>query len=246
MSIDHEKAVAAGHAWLDARGFNLQAVLDCASFPDALAQAWHDCGIIAAPEERLVLLGMAGPGLWQWIRSQNRTGDELFDFASEEATAQVCEQFWGAAQPRLLYPGSIPIPLQQLGRWAGWASPSPLGLDISPLYGPWFAYRAAFLVDAPLAFTKIHPGGTLTPCAGCASQPCVRACPAGAVHASRPFKVKPCLTQRLADTAGCGVSCASRLACPVGAAWRYSDEQLHYHGQRSLASLARWAQSQTD
>ena len=45
---------------------------------------------------------------------------------------------------RLLFPftDSVPaLPFQRLGRAAGLGAPGPLGLQIHPSYGPWWAYR---------------------------------------------------------------------------------------------------------
>ena len=236
--------ISAGHEWLGKQGFNLRAVLDVRVFPPGLARAWCKAKVNVGPFEKLVLLGMGGSGLWERIRQENCPETELFDSASEKAVLEVCSRFWGGAKPRLLYPGSALIPLQKLGRWAGWASSSPLGMDISPRYGPWFAYRAAFLVDAPLECTK-----TLTatsPCDHCESKPCIQACPVGAVTRDQTIAMSLCLPQRLADPRGCGVSCRSRLACPVGEKWRYPKQQIRYHGSRSLASLQQRARPRAD
>ena len=236
--------MSSGQEWLATQGFNLRAVLDVRAFPPELAKAWGNAKVTVAPFEKLVLLGMGGSGLWERIRQENYPETELFDSASEKAVLEVCSRFWGGAKPRLLYPGSAPIPLQKLGRWAGWASPSPLGMDISPRYGPWFAYRAAFLVDAPLEYTRTFTVNS--PCDHCESKPCIQACPVGAVARDQTIAMDLCLPQRLADSQGCGVSCRSRLACPMGEKWRYPKEQIRYHGSRSLASLQQWARSQAD
>ena len=236
--------ISAGHEWLEKQGFNLRAVLDVRAFPPELAKGWGNAKVNVAPFEKLVLLGMGGFGLWKRIRHQNFPETELFDSASEKAVLEVCRRFWGGAKPRLLYPGSAPIPLQKLGRWAGWASSSPLGMDISPCFGPWFAYRAAFLVDAPLECTKTFTANS--PCDDCESKPCIQACPVGAVTRDQTIAMGLCLPQRLADPGGCGVSCGSRLACPVGEKWRYPKDQIRYHGSRSLVSLQQRAQPGAD
>ncbi len=241
---DTTVSMSAAHEWLAKQGFNLCAVLDVAAFPSELAGVWRDAKVNVGPLEKLVLLGMGGSGLWDRIRQENYPEAQLFDLASEKAVLEVCRRFWGVSEPRLLYPGPALIPLQKLGRWAGWASPSPIGIDISPRYGPWFAYRAAFLVDAPLEYTKTFTVNS--PCDDCEPKPCIQACPGRAVTRDQEIAMERCLPQRLVDPQGCGVSCRSRLACPVGEKWRYPKEQIRYHGSRSLASLQQWARSQAD
>ena len=241
--MDSKKEIDApgGHQWLEACGFNLRAVLDINSFGTDLARAWSDSGVSAERHERLVLLGMGGSLLWNHLQQAGAQGENIFDSFSKEAVATVCSRFWGDQAARFLYPGEALIPLQQLGRWAGWSTPSPLGLDISPIFGPWFAFRAAFLTSAPLPFSERVPA--VAPCGVCETKPCVDACPAQAVQADATLNLGDCLAQRFDDPLGCGMRCAARLACPVGASWRYSPEHLDYHGARSLEVLNRWGRA---
>jgi len=239
MTLPDSNALSAGRAWLEALGFNLCAVLDVDTFTGELRDAFKAARVIPGPGERLVVLGMAGSAMWTHLEERSSGTDHPFDDFSREAALSVSQRFWGDRSPRILYPGVLPIPLQQLGRVAGWACPSPLGLDISPLYGPWFAYRAVFFVKTPLPFTSVETAES--PCRSCRAKPCLTACPAGAVHSEGAFQLDACLTQRLDDPSGCGVRCKSRLACPVGAQHRYSDAQLDYHGQNSFDALRRWS-----
>ena len=173
-----------GEHWLERRGFNLRAVLDVRAFPRALAAAWDQTHIPRTPGQRLVLLGMGGSALWDWMSTQDLSHDaDPFDRVSRGAALEVAERFWGDPAPRLLYPGDALIPLQQLGRWAGWSVPSPLGLDVSPIFGPWFAFRAAMLTVAALPFSEPEPA--MSPCDTCEDAPCIPTCPAGAVGKRR-------------------------------------------------------------
>ena len=241
MPEENNTAFAEGEQWLEDRGFNLRAVLDICALPKDLAAVWDRAGIPRAPSERLVLLGMGGAGLWEWMNAQGLSDADPFDEVSRRAALEVSERFWGDSSPRVLYPGDALIPLQQLGRWAGWSVPSPLGLDISPVYGPWFAFRAAFLVSSALPLTDIRSAAS--PCDSCEDTPCIQACPVGAVKRDEALDRERCLEQRFADHTGCGIQCHSRLACPIGIRWRYPQRQLHYHGQRSLQSLLAWKQA---
>ncbi|HEY7375056.1 MAG TPA: ferredoxin [Polyangia bacterium] len=119
------------------------------------------------------------------------------------------------------------IPFQRLGRAAGLGGPGPLGLQIHPVYGPWWAYRALVVVDRELpAQPPIGDG-----CAGC-DAPCVGACPAAAV-ARAGFSVPACHARRLVAEP-CRLSCAARIACVRGPAHRYTDGELAFHMAASM------------
>ncbi len=119
------------------------------------------------------------------------------------------------------------IPFQRLGRAAGLGGPGPLALQIHPVFGPWWAYRALIVVDRPLPAGAAPGDG----CAGCPA-PCVAACPGRAV-ARAGFQVVACHAHRRA-AAECRLSCPARLACVRGPEHRYSDEQLAFHMRASL------------
>src|SRR5881394_1320796 len=65
------------------------------------------------------------------------------------------------------------LPMQRLGQAAGLPPPGPLGLQVHPLYGPWWAYRALVVLATELVEEPPLPA----PCAGCPA-PCIAACPA--------------------------------------------------------------------
>lgn len=142
----------------------------------------------------------------------------------------------GAGGFRLLFPftDSLPaLPFQRLGRAAGLGGPGPLGLQIHPQFGPWWAYRgliALALSDAGwAAAASVDPLGD--GCAGCAA-PCVAACPAGAVR-SAGFSVADCHARRL-SAPDCRLSCAARIRCVRGPEHRYTDQQLAFHMAASM------------
>ena len=47
-----------------------------------------------------------------------------------------------------------------------------LGLDVSPIFGPWLAFRAAMLTVAALPFSE--PGPAVSPCDTCEDPPCIQ------------------------------------------------------------------------
>jgi hypothetical protein len=123
--------------------------------------------------------------------------------------------------------GGGPIPFQRLGRAAGLAPASPLGLQIHPRFGAWWAYRALLAVDVSLPGTARLDDG----CAGCPA-PCVDACPGHAVRVAG-FDVAACHTHRLASPP-CQSSCAARLACVRGPEHQYAEAQLAFHMAASM------------
>ena len=137
---------------------------------------------------------------------------------------------------RLLFPftDSQPaLPFQRLGRAAGLGAPGPLGLQIHPDFGPWWAYRGlialALSEDAWAAAASGEPVGD--GCAGCAA-PCVAACPAGAVRLAG-FSVVDCHARRLTSP-DCQLSCVARIRCVRGPEHRYTDDQLAFHMAASM------------
>jgi ferredoxin len=129
-------------------------------------------------------------------------------------------------------PARTPIPFQRLGRAAGLGGPGPLGLQIHPVYGPWWAYRGLVVVDTDLPAAPAPGDG----CAGCAA-PCVEACPAGAVQRSG-FVVAACHARRL-TAEPCRLSCAARIACVRGPEHRYAEAELAFHMAASMPRVRR-------
>jgi epoxyqueuosine reductase QueG len=119
------------------------------------------------------------------------------------------------------------IPFQRLGWAAGLGGPGPLGLQIHPTYGAWWAYRALAVVDCALPASRPPGDG----CAGC-DAPCVAACPAAAV-ARTGFVVSACQARRLVAEP-CRLSCVARIACVRGPEHRYSEAELAFHMAASM------------
>ncbi len=134
---------------------------------------------------------------------------------------------------RIYFPftDSVPaLPFQRLGRAAGLGAPGPLGLQIHPQLGPWWAYRA--LIALAGDSRHVVPAPALGDgCAGCPA-PCVAACPAGAVRLTG-FSVPDCHARRRTAPA-CHLSCDARLHCIRGVEHRYTEEQLAFHMAASM------------
>jgi ferredoxin len=192
-------------------------------------------GALRAGAAGAVVVGSGGPTFFARFAASPEAGDgaanPLDRFTRRAVEAEVAAALGplgvghGLAFP---FAGTAPvIPFQRLGRAAGLGGPGPLGLQIHPVYGPWWAYRALVLVDVALP-TAEPPGDG---CAGCPA-PCVSACPAGAVRLGG-FSIPDCHERRL-EAEPCRLSCAARIACIRGPVHRYSDEGLAFHMRASM------------
>ncbi|MDJ0753964.1 MAG: hypothetical protein QNJ45_10625 [Ardenticatenaceae bacterium] len=231
----------AGLRYLAARGLNLVAILDVGDPP--VQKALNQAQIEHAPYRRLLLVAHGGRMLWRAFQAAGGEGQTVdpIDRYSRRAVSTVMREFWGVAadQAAFLYPLTDHlVPLQQLGTAAGWSHRSPIGTDIHPDYGLWFAYRAAVLVKnpLPLLIAPMRP----SPCDSCDDRPCVTACPAGAVGEIGRFGLNACVTHRLYHRSSCAGQCLARLACPVAVQHRYTAEQIAYHYGQSLKDIRRY------
>ena len=234
-----------GHEWLATQGFNLQAVMRADQWPQRLRQSMEDCEVNIESTRRFVMLGAGGSLLWQQLSGDVTDSGHPLDTFSVNAAGRVVTEYWGGGDVEILYPGPTPVPLQQLGVFAGWSHVSPLGIGINTGFGTWFAYRALFALDNPLQET-VPLASQGTPCDRCVEKPCRSACPAGAVRLHKSFDLDRCVSHRLEFASSCADRCLARLACPVGQDWRYDEDQLVYHGRRSLASLRAWREQKSD
>ena len=233
-------------AALAARGFNILLPLSEASFDLACAPVapalnlralLPDAGTGAAGA---IIVANGGPAMFRRFRAAPEATDgrphPLDRFTRSAVDAAAEEALGGAAGAgiayRLYFPftDSVPaLPFQRLGRAAGLGAPGPLGLQIHPGFGPWWAYRALIAI----AGASIEPAGAPVGdgCAGCPA-PCVAACPAGAVRLTG-FSVVDCHARRLTAPA-CHLSCDARVRCVRGVEHRYTEEQLAFHMAASM------------
>jgi epoxyqueuosine reductase len=217
------------------KGFNLFSIMDPSQWSLDLRNSFESLDIDLPTDSRLILLGAGGPAFWEIVHDRHWQKKDPIDRYTICAVEKLVDTEWGGKSIDWLYPGPKPIPLQRLCRYAGWSHPSLLGLDIHPIFGTWFACRAAFIIKIPLKCTpsKRNP----SPCDACLDKPCQGRCPAGAVRDRSEFGVEECGSHRVTDQSSCAHRCLSRSACPIGVSWHYSNEQLDYHGSISLASI---------
>lgn len=185
-----------------------------------------------------IVVGSGGRALFERFRASSEASDgarnPLDRFTRATVVAASGETLGAAGVAyRIYFPftESVPaLPFQRLGRAAGIGPPGPLGLQIHPTLGPWWAYRA--LIALAGEWSDLAPAEPLGDvCAGCPA-PCVAACPAGAVRLGG-FSVADCHARRRTAPA-CHLSCEARLRCVRGVEHRYSDDQLAFHMAASM------------
>ena len=215
------------------RGLNRLHVFDLAALPETLRQP-----MAPQPGEcRAILIGHAGRRLWDCIQADGRRGPDPIDDHTRDTLRDILARHQPETRWRLVYPGDAPVGLQALGHLAGWHHPSPFAVGVDAEWGSWFAYRALLLCDTPFTISPVEQ--RTAPCPTCPDQPCLGACPAGAT--GWPFKLQPCMTERLRPGSACAENCLARQACPVGTAHRYDPMQIRHSYRISLAMLRQWA-----
>ena len=235
-----------GVQFLADHGLNLFAVFDCATLPKSICDAMAVDGIPVEAYSRLVLIGNGGGHVWEALKHSTMgrgidSADPVDNF-SQKLAEHFVRDYLSAAQTQIFYPGPSSVSLIQLGALANWSHSSPLGLGIHAHYGLWFAYRAAFLTTAELPLRSDEPSDR--PCDSCVEKPCIVACPAGAISDSQSFAVNLCLDHRLQAGSTCASQCFARAACPVGAEYIYSDQQIAHHYDLSLSMAKMYMQTE--
>jgi epoxyqueuosine reductase len=215
---------------LNHAGLNRQHVFDLAALPADLVAPLEP-----APHERqLILFGHAGRRLWECVQAEGIHSAHPIDEYSVRTVERWLAQALPQARSRLVFPGAQRIGLQRLGSLAGWHRAAPFMVGIDSVWGSWFAYRAAILIDTGLPPSAPIDNGY--PCGNCADKPCITACPAGALTSGR-FDLSACITGRLAADSNCALGCTARNACTIGAQHRYDESQIRHSAAGSLASI---------
>ena len=181
------------------------------------------------PARTVVLLGFTGREQWPVFAASPESGDgapHALDRWSRRVVGELASRFSAGA----VYPFTGP-PWWPFQRWAHRAErlyASPLGVLMHAEYGQWHAYRGALLLPyaVELPALQVWPN----PCASCDEQPCVAACPAGALAGGR-YAPEVCRDHVSSEHgSACRTQgCLARYACPVAATHRYTAAQATFH-----------------
>lgn len=170
-----------------------------------LAEAGFDIvqpfdGALLDPDRRAGLLVGNTRALWPRFLAARQPGPDPFDRFVESLIDPLLP-----AEARVFYGHRQPFPpLQRIAVGAGLGSMSETRFVIHPVYGPWFALRAAIVM----------PGEPPPPAVPVNSCTCGEPC--------RAALAKLQMTDWRSWL-------ALRDACPIGRAYRYSEDQIEFH-----------------
>ena len=152
--LDQIRRAAAPH------GLNLVAATPVARYDGAVKEISRAASI--DPQARsIVVIGNGGGALWNALKAHaarnpgwwNRE-NPLDDFTREVVERDIVAPLHASSVRCVaVYPfmNSGPtLNFIELGKVAGIAGPSILGVTVHPVYGPWIAFRAALLIDEVL------------------------------------------------------------------------------------------------
>ncbi len=184
----------------------------------------------------VLLLGFVGAAQWPAFAASGEAADGLphpLDRWSRRVITGLAQAF--SAAPLFPFDGPPYWPFQAWAQRAEPVFPSPLGVLIHPRYGLSHSYRGALAFAEAIAFPNVEALGS--PCAACATKPCLSACPVAAFSSSG-FDVEACAGWlRSPEGGGCREDgCLARRACPVGAAFAQAPEQARFHMAAFIAA----------
>lgn len=226
-------------------GLNLIAAIPTVRY-DAQAPLSMRAAYIDAAARSIIVIANGGGAFWRaftahlathpgWDRREN----PLDDFTREIVAESIMPALSAASVAATpIYPFVTDRPtlaFMELGKLAGLAGPSLVGVVVNPEYGPWIAFRSAILIDRDLDVPG--PATGFDPCPSCVARSCVTACPASAVKVPSGWDIPACLTHRIEHEADCAPRCAARVACVLGPEHRYPEDELRYHQMRALRAM---------
>ena len=181
---------------------------------------------LPAGVKSLLLFGPLEPGFWPVFTAsaEYQDGqDDPLDRWSSRVLGALAHDLGGEA----FFPFGPP-PYQPFIKWAklsGRAHQSPVGLLVHDTAGLMVSYRGAIGFSYEISMPKPGP----SPCELCSDQPCLTACPVGALKGD-VYDVPACKTDL--DRAGndcMSRGCAVRRVCPVSQKYGRDEAQSAFH-----------------
>ncbi len=180
------------------------------------------------PVKSLLIVGNAGSEIWPKFSrgwQQFQASDPL-DYWTESKLREVATAYdFGVIFP---FEGSPYYPFQRWALKSNIFSQSPLGVLIHKTYGPWLAFRGAFLSSEVIHFSQ--DSGDTELCKSCVDKPCLTVCPVDAVSLDNGYDASACRAYlRSESEAECHIGCKARCACPYGKNFRYDSNHARFH-----------------
>ena len=219
--------------YLIKRGLNIHAIFDIDSMPKSIYESIRNI-IGLKNKQQLIVLGHLGRSLWDNLKQSDVKSNDPVDDFTKITVQRFFEKNYPGANYKIIYPANSVIGLQAIGELAGWHYASPFKVGINNKWGSWFAYRAVVIADTD--FTLTQPLIAHSPCSSCSEKYCIKSCPADALN-SGELNLDACVNFRKQTDSICRHNCIARFRCPVGEAFRYSDEQIQYHYAVSMKAI---------
>jgi hypothetical protein len=229
-------------------GLNLVAAVPVERYDAAVTEPYK-ARALDSRARSIVVIANGGGGLWsalkrhaekhpRWWRREHPLDDFTRAIVENEIAPAACK---GGVQCTVVFPfmqGKATLNFIELGKAAGLAGPSILGVVVHPRFGPWIAFRAAILIDDEIDAPGEARG--FDPCPTCVERPCIAACPTAAVAFPTGWDIPRCLTYRIESESDCAPQCHARIACVIGPEHRYPDDELAHHQRRALMAMRPW------
>ncbi|WP_265941799.1 hypothetical protein [Dechloromonas sp. A34] len=217
---------------LNEAGLNLQAIFNIDTLPAKMKADIRQRFDTEQRYRQLILIGHGGKAMWTAMKAAGVAAEHPID----QFSIAITERWLGGLRHAIVYPAETSVGLQALGKLAGWHHASPFMVGINETWGSWYAYRVVVLTDSD--FVPTPPQVTTSPCTACLDQPCLAACPAGALNGG--FDLQKCIAYRKTPTSRCKATCVARITCPVASDHRYSDEQIAHTYSISMRMIERY------
>ena len=180
------------------------------------------------PVKSLLIVGNAGSAIWpKFSRGwQEFQSSDPLDYWTESVLQEIATRY----ELGVIFPFEGP-PYYPFQRWAlksNTFSQSPLGVLIHKVYGPWLAFRGAFLSSELIQFSQDSGDNEL--CKSCVDKPCLSVCPVNAISTDHGYDADACRSHLRSDSeAECHTGCKARCACPYGIEYRYESNHARFH-----------------